>query len=581
MILLLTPPLTQLNTPYPATAALTGWLERLGVESVQRDLSIEVALDVLSRYGEQPLTDRVIAFLQGKCPDDAEELADPDFLPEGDSFRELDHIGWVADPLERAKLRCSLYLDDLAKAIQEQVDPDFGFSRYAEHLGEALPDFGVLLRRLRRHTPVDRILEQKVAELLDEVAPRGPSQQGDRPLVVGITCPFPGTLLGAFRIASVVRKLRPGARVWLGGGYVSTELRFADDPRITRYFDELMFDEGYDNFRKLLAPLGYGPGKTRSRSAREAWRMPIPPFVKPSYRGLDLTQYIDLAETANPMHRLWSDGRWLKMQLARGCYWHKCAFCDVTLDYIKCFAMPEAVTLVDAMQALVAETQMPHTPGSGCLPPSFHFTDEAIPPVLAEKLAREILRRKFVCRWWGNIRFDASWTPARCRLLAKAGCIAVTGGLECAVDRLLTLMNKGITRASAQVALANFAQAGILVHAYLMYGFPTQTERELRSALAYVRDRFREGTLQSAFFHRFALTIHSPIAKDPARFGIRIVPRPKVRFALNEIPYEEPGAPDWGRFGRPLKLALYNYMLGLGLSKPISFWFDSAAEEGE
>jgi hypothetical protein len=36
----------------------------------------------------------------------------------------------------------------------------------------------------------------------------------------------------------------------------------------------------------------------------------------------------------NPMHRLWSDGRWNKLTVAHGCYWKKCSFCDVGLDYI-------------------------------------------------------------------------------------------------------------------------------------------------------------------------------------------------------------------------------------------------------
>ena len=262
--------------------------------------------------------------------------------------------------------------------------------------------------------------------------------------------------------------------------------------------------------------------------------------------------------------------------MARGCYWHKCAFCDVTLDYIKCFEMPDAATLVDAMEAVARETGQvsPRLP-----PPGFHFTDEAMPPALLSRMCREILRRKFRCRWWGNVRFDTAFTPQLARLMARAGCIAVTGGLECAVDRLLKLMNKGITLASARAALTAFRDAGILVHAYLMYGFPTQTAREAVAALGHVRRFFREGLVQSAFFHRFALTVHSPIAQRPEAFGIRVAASParagrrRPVFARNEIPFEEPGAPDWDRIGKGLRLALYNYMRGAGFSKPLSFWF--------
>ncbi len=531
-VVLLTPPFVQLNTPYSATPALTGWLERHGVSTWQRDLSLEVALDALRAYGDD-FTDEAIEILQNR------------HLP------------------PEAKEEVAQYVDALALRIRDEVDPEFGFSRYAESLCASLPDFGVLLKRLRRHSPIDRLLEARVNALLDELMASSERRRRALP-VFGVTCPFPGTLLGAFRIAETIRKRHPEARIVLGGGYVNTELRDMTDKRPYRYFDAILFDEGYGPMLKQLAAWGVLSGEAASSPLHA-----VPPFVKPSYRGLDLSQYLDLPESANPMHRLWSTGRWLKVQLARGCYWHKCAFCDVNLEYVKCFQMPRAETVADALEALARET------GEA----SFHFTDEAMPPALVANLAREIIRRKFKCTWWGNVRFDAAFTPALARLMARAGCIAVSGGLECANDRLLKLMNKGVTRKSARAALVAFADAGIMVHAYLMYAFPTETEREARGALGWVRDLFRAGLVQSAFFHRFALTVHSPVSRDPAKFGI-VVPDwkrapKKPRFALNEIPFREPNAPDWDRIGKGLKLALYNFMEGRGLSKPTSFWFRS------
>jgi len=527
VILFLTPPFVQLNTPYPATPSLVGFLSSRGYACTQRDLSLEVALEMLRTYGDD-FTDEAIEILQNP------------------------HLS------AEEKVETTAYIDELACAIRDEVDPEFGFSRYAERLGVSVPDFGIVLKRLRRQSAVDRIL---VAKTVEAVRAAGLLKTRSKTRIVSVTCPFPGTLLGAFRIAQTVRRLDPGIRLVLGGGYVNTELRALNDPRVGRYFDAVMYDEGYGPWLEFL------------RARKPA---PVPAFVKPSYAGLDLGRYLDLPESENPMHRLWSTGRWLKLQMARGCYWHKCAFCDVTLDYIKCFEMPAAETVVDAMEALAAETG-PHVE-----PPGFHFTDEAMPPALIARVCHEILRRKFSCRWWGNVRFDTAFTPALARLMARAGCIAVTGGLECAEDRLLALMNKGITCASARAALGAFRAAGILVHAYLMYGFPTETEREVRASLAFVRRCFREGLVQSAFFHRFALTVHSPVARDPARFGIVVPPYapPKGQrlFAQNEIPFVEPGAPDWDRIGRALKLALYNFMQGRGLAKSIAFWFTATAD---
>ncbi len=525
-VLLVTPPFVQPNAPYPATPALTGWLERNGVDVEQRDLGLETALEMLRGSGDD-FADEAIEILQNR------------HLP------------------PEAKMGAAQHLDALALRIRDEEDPDFGFSRYAERLCASLPDFGALLARLRRRTRADRILEARTAAAVADCRPgRG------RPFVVGVTCPFPGTLLGAFRIARTVRRLAPEAKIALGGGYVNTELRHLTDRRPFRFFDEILYDEGYAPLLDFVRrAAGAPPGPARG--------VPPPPvFVKPSYRGLDLSQYFDLPESGNPMHRMWSTGRWIKLQLARGCYWHRCAFCDVSLDYVRRFAAPAAAEVADAMEALAAET------GER----GFHFTDEAMPPALVKGLCHELIRRRFRCEWWGNVRFDPAWTPAFARLMARAGCVAVTGGLECANDRLLRLMNKGVTRATARAALQAFAGAGILAHAYLMYAFPTETEREAWGALGWVRKLFREGLLQSAYFHRFALTVHSPVAKNPAAFGITLPPAvrellagrpPRGLFAVNEIPFREPGAPDWDRIGRGLRLAVSNWVEGRGISRPV------------
>ena len=500
-LLLLTPPLLQTNSPYPATMHLAGFLRSLGLEVSQCDLSIKVVRDVLVEYGG----------------DEAEEL--------------LELLGGNA-PVE-AKLEASAYMDELALWIRDNADGSFGFSRYAERLA-ASSSFTEVERAIKRRGIMDDSLERHLESAI----------KASRPAIIGVTCPFPGTLVAAFKIAKYVRKKYPKIKLVLGGGFVSTELREMDDPRALAYFDRFVLDDGYAEMAAIM-----GAGKVE-----------VPAFVPPDYEGIDWSEYFDVAETENPMHRLWSVGRWRKLVMARGCYWHKCAFCDVRLPYIGCFKMPDVAAIVDAMEKLGND---------------FHFVDEAMPPALVEKVSREIIRRKFKCRWWGNIRFDASFTPKLARLMAKAGCIAVTGGLECANDRLLRFMNKGITLDSARKAILSLNGAGIMAHAYLMYGFPSETEAEAFGALDFVRGLFREGLLQSAFWHRFALTVHSPVAADAERFEIKIE-RQRTRkgrvFRRNEIGFSEPGSPDWDRIGKALSLAMYNYVEGRGLDKDVGFW---------
>ncbi len=468
-LLLLTPPLLQTNCPYPATMHLTGFLRSLNCNVHQRDLGIKVVRDILVEYGG----------------DEAEEL--------------LELLSGNAPP--EAKYEASAIIEEIAFAVRDEIDPSFGFSRYAERISAQAADFTTIEKQIRTRGVMDEPLERHLQEAIEET----------RPTIVGVTCPFPGTLIASFKIARYIRKKYPKIRLVLGGGFVSTELREMTDKRPYKYFDDFLFDEGYAPLAQLM---GY---KITPRD--------VPPFVCPDYTGIDWSDYFDVVETDNPMHQLWSVGRWRKLQMARGCYWHKCAFCDVVLPYIGCFEQPAASDVVDAMEKVGGD---------------IHFVDEAMPPALIRGICDEIIKRKLKCRWWGNIRFDTSFTPALAKRMAKAGCIAVSGGLECANDRLLKLMNKGITLASAEKALEAFKSAGILVHAYLMYDFPTETEAEYRAAKRYEKSLYKKGLIQSSFWHRFALTVHSPIAREPKKYGIRLCesPRPKRLFARNEIPFE-------------------------------------------
>lgn len=616
MLLLVTPPLVQLNTPYTATPVLTYGLRQQGHDVQQRDLSIQTALHIFSPQTIDLLLEAaqqqaapddaiaffcesaddyrrtisdVIAFLQGKRPELAWPIAARNLLPEGPCFQQL----WTAaaededdadrqhlleafgklGTTEQAKYLASLYLDDLTAFIQQLLDPDFGFGNYAANLAISLPTFDPLLARLET-TPtfVDQIIDQLAEQLVEELHPE----------FVGITVPFPGTLYAAFRIARAIKRRAPSTTLILGGGYVNSELRSLEDPRTFQFFDYIAFDEGFTTLHAILTqatepatidhlPTHDDPPCTYNvriltgsgpRAYTPAFHPPA--LLEPTYDGLHLDDYISVLEMPNPLQRLWSDGRWLKMQLAQGCYWHKCAFCDLALDYIGRYEPADAGAIADAIERLINST-------GHC---GFHFVDEALSPALLAKLSRELIRRRLHAVWWGNVRFDNAFTPELAQLMAEAGCIAVTGGLECANDRLLKLMNKGITLVSARNACQAFADANIMVHAYLMYAFPTETEREAFAALDFVRKCFLDGLIQSAHWHRFALTAHSGVAQHPRDFNITIKPQKldAPRFALNELPYHEHNAPDWDRIGRALDTAVYNYKLGLGLHLPPKSW---------
>ncbi len=607
-VLSLIPPMTQLNTPYPSTAYLTGFLRSCNIDAVQEDLALALVLSFFTEKGLQEVYEqaimvaeeersasvnffldyfdayqstisKVIAFLQGRDSTLSHRINTRNFLPEGPRFASLevfdneesDSLDWAFGALgsqDRARHLATLYLNDLSDVLRDAVDDRFEFVRYAESLAGSQPTFTPLAVALKDEpTLMDLHLQKLTSQAIER----------HRPNLVLLSVPFPGTMYAALRIAQTIKKDFPQIKLALGGGYVNTELRELSDPRIFDYVDFITLDSGE---RPLLALLEHLEGKrsserlvrtfVRNSSAEvqyQNWQEPDVPFEEvgtATWDGLPLDSYLSLLDMLNPMHRLWSDGRWNKLTVAHGCYWKKCSFCDVSLDYISRYETASASLLVDRIEQIVAETGQT----------GFHFVDEAAPPKALKALAEELIRRKVAITWWGNIRFEKTFTPELAELLAKSGCIVMSGGLEVASDRLLALMKKGVTVKQVARVTKGFSDAGILVHAYLMYGFPTQTVQETVDALEYVRQLFENGCIQSGFFHRFICTVHSPVGMNPQDYGVELVPLPEITFAKNDVAFIDPTGVDHDALGLGLKKALYNYMHGIGFDINVRSWFD-------
>lgn len=598
-IFLVTPPFTQLNTPYPATAYIKGFLNTKQISSKQADLGIETILTIFSKRGlielfkyikesgktlsanasrmvalENDYTDtieHVIGFLQGKNPTLAYHISKRKFLPEASRFEQTDQLEWAFGTMgnnDLSKFLCTMYMEDLSDLIKEVVDEHFGFSRYAERLGRSANSFDELYASLQGdHTYIDKIYLQLLAQHIDAINPG----------IVAFSVPFPGNLYTAFRSAQWIRKNRPGIKVAMGGGFPNTELRSLSDARVFEFFDFITLDdgeapienmigfvEGRKNIDDLKRTFILEDGKVIYRNNASCKDYKQAELGTPDYSDLLLDQYISAVEIANPMHRLWSDGRWNKLTMAHGCYWGKCTFCDISLDYIKLYEPVAAALLCDRIEELIEKT------GEN----GFHFVDEAAPPALMRALALEILKRRLVVSWWTNVRFEKSFTRDLCILLRASGCIAVSGGLEVASDRLLHLIDKGITVAQVAVVNKNFTEAGIMVHAYLMYGFPTQTMQETVDSLEMVRQLFKTGVLQSGFWHQFAMTAHSPVGLDPSKFKVKKLSEAVGSFANNDIAHEDPTGADHEIFSYGLKKSLFNFMQHIGLDDPLQKWFD-------
>jgi hypothetical protein len=597
-LLLITPPFTQLNTPYPATAYLKGFLNTQNISSRQMDLGIEVILSVFSKKGLSEIfellgnsdielsenayriysnrtdylscIEPVINFLQNKNPTLAHFICGG-ALPEAGRFENMEDLEWAFGTMgiqDKARHLATRFLEDLGDLIKEAIDPHFGFSRYAERLGRTATHFDELDKELNA---ADSLITASMFTILNN------SLKDFQPNLVCLSVPFPGNLFAALKCGQFIKKNYPQIKIVLGGGFANTELRRLSDERVFNYIDFVSLDDGE---LPLLCLLEHLEGKRGLQHLKRMFTcinkvvtfcnnapekdIPQREVGTPDYSDLRLFDYLSVIDIINPMHRLWSDGRWNKLTLAHGCYWGKCSFCDVSLDYIGRYEPVNAEILCDRIETIIQQT------GQN----GFHFVDEAAPPALMRDLAIEIIKRKIVICWWTNIRFEKSFSPDLCRLLKASGCIAVSGGLEVASDRLLSMMKKGVTVAQVTAVGKAFTDSGIMVHAYLMYGFPTQTAQETVDSLEMVRQLFAAGVIQSGFWHQFAMTAHSPVGLNPEQYFVEQNGPLFGGFAENDYYHLDPKGTDHEDFAEGLRISLFNYMQGAGLDLPLSKWFN-------
>jgi hypothetical protein len=630
-VLLVNPPINEPSGPYPAICYLAGFLETLGITADLSDASLTLLLRLFSRAGLNTLrgeivagvdagtiipdeaarvflthfdkyagtVDTAIACLQGgdqgaiaranrpgyfPAPIDAAaawaqtascSLQSYEALLGGLTTAQRGRLALAPRPLQfafgtlgetdEARFRACGLIDDLIRVIRGTIDPDFKFQAYADRLPMDAATFGPIRARLEQ---APGLVDRMIDDLADEL------WSTHRPGVLGLTVPFPGCLLGALRIARRFKASDPGVRTIIGGGWINTTLRDLTDPGIFDFVDFITLDDGERPLQcllelfqgertenQLLRTLVRRGGKVVQVNGTGERDVPFNRAGTPTCRGLPVRRYLALRSGVK-MRPGVGGHRWNKITLAHGCYWKKCAFCDTRLDYIGRYEPASLGVTLERIKRLKAETGE-----SG-----FHFVDEAMPPALLRRLAERLIAEDLAISWWGNGRLD-KYFEAIAPLLAQSGCIAITGGLEAASDRLLTLMQKGVSLAQAARAMHALSRAGISVYAYLIYGFPTETAQETIDSLEYVRQLFEAGCLHSVAWHRFMLTAFSPVAADPARFSIRIRTKELNPFGNYVLEYDEPAGADHGQFKSGLETSADSYMAGLGWNRPVQTWF--------
>ena len=500
-----------------------------------------------------------------------------------------------------AQILSSLALADLADYITMVYDQNFALIRYAEHLATSTAEFSETIERLKAPSLNDfykPLLLEKIASYKNE------------PTLYCISVPFPGCFESALFSADLIRKeCGDNAIIIFGGGYVNTELREISEKGIFDYCHILSYDKGYGSYIRLFdefknAACGIEDEK-QCFNLKEAFESifdsrrfynfsylkngsVIIPLEKeneeykvlykkeheyirkitPDYSHIDFTKYPRLADDTNPMHRIWNDGAWLKAYIAHGCYWHRCAFCDTTLDYVKDYCLTDINLLYDSL-CVQAEKTGVH---------GIHFVDEACPPVALQNFALKNMAvkssNKIPLTYWGNIRFEKSFDRDLADLLSAGGLTAVSAGIEIATGNGLSAVNKGTDMENIVNACCAFKEAGILIHSYMIFGFWSQSVQDLIDSMETLRQLFEAGLLDSAFWHKFTLTLHSTVYEEYKKGKypeLKILPQKKTQFAKNDLHFE--GEEKSEKFSAPLNAALELWMHGEKLSKPVESYF--------
>lgn len=651
-VLMITPPVVQLNSPYPSGAYLSSFFKQQGENVLWKDLNISLFHKIFSRQGLTKLfelseqkalqmaqnaqsqndfatafnlrryvatkeqwiqwIDFITSILCGKMREKEHDFLFSPFAPRGARMENFLSSLNREPSVDDVRFLCSYALADLADYITAVFDNDFSLIRYAEHLSVDKKNFSQIEQKL--NSPVLSVFYEEVLQenlIFDDK---------DVPDLVCISIPFAGTFLPSLYTARFLKNhYNNKVFIAFGGGFVNTELRQVSEKKLSKYINAFSFDRGYGSYIDLknhwqeLQTILRAPttpqdsidsstptvsqdsvvSTTTQQSSIELqplYKMQIffdnqiiKPLIQhsdlqqtensltsqifPDFSDIDFSVYPRVCDDMNAMHRIWNDGSWIKAYLAHGCYWHKCAFCDTQLDYVCGYKIVDTEKLFYSLLQTASEKNIF----------GIHFVDEALPPKSLKQFALLNAQNGGKLYFWGNVRFEKTFTKDFAAFLSYCGFGGASAGLEVATSAGLKSINKGTDIFSVVSSCAAFKEAGILVHAYMIYGFWNDTPQTIINSMETLRQFFQAGLLDSAFWHKFVLTKNSQVFSEwkkglhPDLFPLE-PPENKSIFANNNLHFK--GEDKFDKYSVPLENALASWMHNEHLQTKIQKWFD-------
>ena len=492
-VLLILPPFSSSQVPYISLAVLAGYLKSVNIPVSVFDASVFLT----KIYNEPQWLARGLESIE-QC---FKELNDRDQLTPAEAAKmtvlyslinELNHYG--ADQLPP---------ETVLQIAAIPFWPDGLVKRPSIKLMSADSVFASeeLLQAARKDYFFSDILRQ---ELRQQIA-------HTNPLIVGIAAIFDEQMLAALHCARLIKEIAPNIHVTMGGPFISVHMDELDNPEIFRVVDSLIFDEGEIPLQSLHAEIDSGtpdllrvPGlmhlsqdniiiKNRSIAAPD---METLPFA--DYSACNIEQY------PFPVEKMQ-----LSVRLSRGCYWRRCSFCRVNLSFCKNFQQPSVDRNFAEIEYIVKSTGVR----------KFLFSDESSHPLVLEKLSRKIIASKLDIKWSFHTRIDKKLTKERVALYRDAGCWMFHVGIETFNNRLLTVMQKGITEDLIGEVLEEI-QGIVPIHAYMMVGIPGESEDDANRSYTITQEYIQRGLLQGTEYSLFQLVPGSNMWNNPEKYRI-------------------------------------------------------------
>jgi anaerobic magnesium-protoporphyrin IX monomethyl ester cyclase len=520
--MLLFPPNWNPAMPHLALPTLSAFLRGNGVEVIQRDLNVEVF--------DELLTSRAVEGALARLRRDYGLKADRRPARAAVAPREM-----VAQALARGP-QVAARVEEAKGAIRSPAFFDGPIGRRAlETVAEALqivslPFFPAALEigTYRSALPatstanVLREVRDPQFNLLRELYKRGviADIERERPDVVGISIPSMAQMIPGLTIAALIKERGLPCHVVVGGPHITMlRERIARSPGLFQLIDSaVVFDGEVPLLRLCEAVAGGGDlAEVPNLLYRDGATIRVTDRKAPEkIGGLPLPDFDGL-----PLGRYLAPRLALPLLTARGCYYGKCAFCNVGYGEAESFSLMRSELLAEQMETLRRKYGVEE----------IFFSDEALTPRTLRELSTILKRDGSPLLWGGCARFERPITADLLRLVREGGGRMFLFGLESASEAIMERMKKGTQLEHMHRILRESAEAGIWNHTFFFFGFPGETIDDAQQTVNFLYEH--KYHLHSAGFGTFLLELDAPAHRFPASFGVtRVIERPEEDLAI-------------------------------------------------